>query len=302
MAFTKRREMVFAYTVKDANPNGDPLNANHPRFDEETGQILASDVRIKRTVRDHWISEGHRVFVDGEKKTLKSRVEELRTELGTKTGRETLAQCIDSRLFGATFALGKESFAWTGPVQFKWARTMHRAKAQMVQGTAAFATKDDSDQRSFRNEYIVPFAFLAGYGVANQHASRTTGATDEDIAALEDGLWKGTANLITRSKVGHVPRFLCTVTYSEGFSGLAGALDEKMALTDREGRPFDDDAQLALRSVRELRLDVGDLAASLLRYADDIEQVRIVADDDLEITGLEALEEKLGERLVHEVR
>jgi len=31
MAFTGRREMLLLYTVVDANPNGDPLNQNHPR-------------------------------------------------------------------------------------------------------------------------------------------------------------------------------------------------------------------------------------------------------------------------------
>ena len=30
MAFDKRREYLFLYSVKDANPNGDPLNENHP--------------------------------------------------------------------------------------------------------------------------------------------------------------------------------------------------------------------------------------------------------------------------------
>ena len=58
MSFNRRRELLFLYTVKDANPNGDPLNANHPRFDAETSQILVSDVRIKRTIRDEWLREG----------------------------------------------------------------------------------------------------------------------------------------------------------------------------------------------------------------------------------------------------
>jgi len=41
--------------VKDDKSNGDPLNANHPRYDEETGQVLVSDVRIKRTIRDEFM-------------------------------------------------------------------------------------------------------------------------------------------------------------------------------------------------------------------------------------------------------
>ena len=77
MSFEQRREYLFVYSVKDANPNGDPLNANHPRIDEDSGQILVSDVRVKRTVRDQWLREGRDVFVDGEPKTLKQRIEEL---------------------------------------------------------------------------------------------------------------------------------------------------------------------------------------------------------------------------------
>jgi CRISPR/Cas system type I-B associated protein Csh2 (Cas7 group RAMP superfamily) len=40
MAFDKRREYLFLYSVKDANPNGDPLNENHPRYDGDTAQVV----------------------------------------------------------------------------------------------------------------------------------------------------------------------------------------------------------------------------------------------------------------------
>ena len=91
MTFEQRRELLFVYSVKDANPNGDPLNANHPRFDEDSGQVLVSDVRVKRTVRDQWLREGRDVFVDGETKTLKSRVAELKEKLGVTKGQEALS-------------------------------------------------------------------------------------------------------------------------------------------------------------------------------------------------------------------
>ena len=57
MSFNRRRELLFVY-CKRCQSNGDPLNANHPRFDAETSQILVSDVRIKRTIRDEWLREG----------------------------------------------------------------------------------------------------------------------------------------------------------------------------------------------------------------------------------------------------
>ena len=48
-----RSELVFLYDIVDNNPNGDPLDSNKPRIDEETGINLVTDVRLKRTIRDY---------------------------------------------------------------------------------------------------------------------------------------------------------------------------------------------------------------------------------------------------------
>lgn len=48
-----RSEILFIYDVKDANPNGDPVDENKPRIDEETGINYITDVRLKRTIRDY---------------------------------------------------------------------------------------------------------------------------------------------------------------------------------------------------------------------------------------------------------
>ena len=302
MSFEQRREFLFVYSVKDANPNGDPLNANHPRFDEDSGQILVSDVRVKRTVRDQWLIEGRDVFVDGETKTLKSRVAELKEKLGVTTGKEALSRCIDTRLFGVTFASGSESFAWTGPVQFKWGRSLHRAAVETIQGTAAFATKEGSEQRSFRSEYIVPFVLISDYAIANQHASRTTEANDEDLDSLFEALWKGTANLITRSKVGHMPRFLLEVRYVKGFDGIIGAMDEKVRLLGADGHSLSADEQLALRSCDEVLLDITALSSALSRVLQNVERLRILHEMDLKVKGIEELKTLVGGKLALEVR
>lgn len=302
MAFVKRREYLFLYSVKDANPNGDPLNANHPRFDSETGRILVSDVRIKRTIRDQWLREGLPVFVDGQAKTLKTRIEELKKELNAKTGKEALGKCIDTKLFGVTFALDKESFSWTGPVQFKWGRSLHKAKAELVQGTAAFATKDQSEQRSFRNEYIVPFVLLGVYGIANQYPSAETGATDEDVDKLATGLWDGTVNLITRSKVGHAPRLLIEITYQEGFSGAAGSLDEKVNLLAPDGQLLTDDQELAIRTPKDFVVDITEISQRLAGFKEDVETIKLWSDHELQVKGLEELRTLFGEKLAEQKR
>lgn len=302
MAFAKRREYLFLYSVKDANPNGDPLNANHPRFDPETGRIMVSDVRIKRTIRDQWLREGLDVFVDGAPKTLNTRINELKSKLKVNTGKEALQKCIDTKLFGVTFALGSEAFSWTGPVQFKWGRSLHQAKAELIQGTAAFATKDQSEQRSFRNEYIVPFVLLGVYGIANQYASVETGATDEDVDKIADGLWEGTINLITRSKVGHVPRLLIEIIYQEGFSGSAGSLDEKVDLQGPDGRTLNADEELTIRSTKDFIVDISDVSKKLAGLKNYIETVKIWLDNELQLKGMDELKTAFGQKLVEQMR
>ncbi|MGI5838574.1 MAG: type I-B CRISPR-associated protein Cas7/Csh2 [bacterium] len=302
MAFNRRREYLFIYSVKDANPNGDPLNANHPRYDAETSQVLVSDVRIKRTVRDQWLRDDLAVFVDGEPKTLKNRINELKTSLDVKTGKEALQKCIDTKLFGVTYALDKESFSWTGPVQFKWGRSLHRAKAELIQGTAAFATKEESEQRSFRNEYLVPFVLLGVYGIANQYPSRETGATEDDVDKVAEGLWQGTLNLITRSKVGHIPRLLLEVIYREGFSGAAGALDEKIKLFSPDAKELSEDEQLAIRSPKDCQLDIAGVCQRLRELAENIETVNLWTDSELKVEGIEDLRRLLGNKLIQQKR
>ena len=48
-----RSEILFLYDIADANPNGDPLDDNKPRLDEENEINLVTDVRLKRTIRDY---------------------------------------------------------------------------------------------------------------------------------------------------------------------------------------------------------------------------------------------------------
>jgi len=283
--FKKRRQLIFVYSVKDANPNGDPLNDNHPRYDEESGQILSSDVRIKRTARDEMMADGRDVFVDGQSLTLKKRFEALKKKLGTKTGEETLKRCIDTRLFGATFSLGsKESFSWTGPVQFKWARSLNTQKPVLIQGTAAFATNEGNTQRSFRTEYIVPYALMCASAIANEAASETTGATDEDLDCLKESLWSGTQNLITRSKTEHHPLLLIEITYKEDAKTHICSVEEYITLTDPAGNTLSENDQIGLRTLRDFNLDISSLTEKLERMSEKIENISIIADDRLALT------------------
>lgn len=52
----EKSEILFLYESKFSIPNGDPFTGEQ-RYDEETKQVLVSDVRIKRFVRDYFIEQ-----------------------------------------------------------------------------------------------------------------------------------------------------------------------------------------------------------------------------------------------------
>ena len=59
-----RSEILFIYDIRDGNPNGDPMDENKPRIDEETGINIVTDVRLKRTIRDYLHNfKGQEIFV-----------------------------------------------------------------------------------------------------------------------------------------------------------------------------------------------------------------------------------------------
>ena len=52
-AIQNRYEFVLLFDVKNGNPNGDPDGGNLPRIDPETGHGIATDVCLKRKVRNY---------------------------------------------------------------------------------------------------------------------------------------------------------------------------------------------------------------------------------------------------------
>ena len=58
-------DFALIFTVRNANPNGDPLDGNRPRT-TYSGLGEVSDVCLKRKIRNRWIDEGYPVFVQSD--------------------------------------------------------------------------------------------------------------------------------------------------------------------------------------------------------------------------------------------
>lgn len=111
-------DFAVIFNVKNANPNGDPLNGNRPR-ETYDGFGEVSDVCIKRKIRNRLMEAGEKIFVQSDNDKLDEH-RSLRERAGGILGDEILksgndnelikkacGEWIDVRAFGQLFAYKK---------------------------------------------------------------------------------------------------------------------------------------------------------------------------------------------------
>ncbi|MBD3372162.1 MAG: type I-B CRISPR-associated protein Cas7/Csh2 [Candidatus Coatesbacteria bacterium] len=306
--YNTRSELLFLYDVKDANPNGDPLDENKPRIDEASGRNFVTDVRLKRTIRDFlYKHKGREIFVrriekaDGNIQDAKERAQDFETK-----AERIIGECIDIRLFGGTIPTEVEkvdkngkvkmkggkpqtetgSITLTGPVQFKIGRSLHPVELRFIRGTGAFASGSTSKQRTFRDEYILPYSLVAFHGIVNQVSGRFSdyykkvadNLKKEDIDLLLEGIWHGTGNLISRSKMGQLPRLLLKLDYKDEHLFI-GDLDHLVELDAGEKPPVE------VRSPEDYTVKLDRLVELVQgRFGSKIDKLRYAHDDRVILT------------------
>lgn len=209
--------------VKNANPNGDPLNGNRPRTDYSNfGEM--TDVSIKRKIRDRllerWISEGKKddgnmIFVQSddrkadEAKSLRDRAE---TVLGNKLASMDIVKLacekwLDVRAFGQLFALksnkkaGKKkedgsdeegdtgvSIGIRGPVTVQSAFSIETIDITSTQITKSVSGEGDGTKRgsdTMGMKHRVDRGVYVFYGSMNPQLAEKTGFSDEDANAIK---------------------------------------------------------------------------------------------------------------------
>jgi len=306
-----RSEILFLYDIKDANPNGDPLDENKPRIDEETGINIVTDVRLKRTIRDYLMNfKGYDGKTNTDKDIFVREIEipdskggiqdaKARAKNFKENKEEVLKKCIDIRLFGAVIPLkerpkaekGEEkeerkerSITYTGPVQFRMGRSLHRVELKHIKGTGAFASKAGATQKTFREEDILPYSLISFYGIINENAAKDTQLTEDDVSLLLEAIWNGTKNLISRSKAGQMPRLLLKVNYREENYHL-GDLDKLIKIKDIENLQEE-----KIRDIGDIELDPRELLKVLNSNKEKIDSIDLKIDERVRINleGLDA--------------
>lgn len=280
-----RSELLFLYDIENANPNGDPLNENRPRFDTESSTVLVTDVRLKRTIRDYWyeykgfngLGDNQDIFVrettyeDGDKQYIKDgkrRAKDFQDQADL-----ILNKCIDIRVFGGVIPLSNDSITYIGPVQFQMGKSLNKTEIVEEQGTGAFASGDKKVQATFRTEYKTPYAVIGFNGVINEKSAQYSKMNSDDKSLLLEGVWEGTKNLISRSKFGQSPLFLLVIDYKDPF--YIGNLRQRLHLD------CGDKSEMQIRSTNDFKLDVTELISALRENKEKIEDIYLKIDSRL---------------------
>lgn len=286
------REFLLIWDSTMANPNGDMLNDNKPRQDEATGQLEVSDVRIKRFIRDQWISNGKNVLVqtktnkDGNVMSCQGIVNEIKSE--NKLDDSTIADYllknyVDVRLFGAVIT--KPKYDITGPLQIAWSKSVHEADVKFMQGNAAYASGEGKGQASIWSKFISPYALFKTYAVYNNKVAEKQGITvsEDDLNDFKDALINGMKNYRSTSK-NQMPRLLIEVIYKN--NKLDGELNYINVSYENQ--------DLELRDISEFTFDLSKLSEYAKENSENIEKIIVYKHKNAKIANLpENAEEKV---------
>ena len=214
-ALSHKIDFAIIFSVKHANPNGDPLNGNRPRTDYD-GFGEVTDVCLKRKIRDRLQTAGSSIFVQSdEKKTdgmvsLKARAESDTAGLGKdafnpkkNTKEQTVAlaceKWLDVRAFGQVFAFGKDadaagvSIAIRGPVTIQSAFSVEPVSITSTQITKSVNGEGDGSKKgsdTMGMKHRVDDAIYVVYGAMTPQLADKTGFSDDDAESIKDILPK----------------------------------------------------------------------------------------------------------------
>lgn len=213
MSLQHKIDFAVIISVKNANPNGDPLNGNRPRTDYAGfGEI--SDVCLKRKIRDRLQDDGHAIFVQSAERkidgmpSLKARAESEEHGLGKAvfgkkhqpedTARRACDKWLDVRAFGQLFAFsggdsGGVSIPIRGPVSIHPAFSTAPVSITSTQITKSVSGEGDGTKRgsdTMGMKHRVDSAVYVTFGSISPQLAERTGFDDNDAAALKTVLRK----------------------------------------------------------------------------------------------------------------
>jgi len=200
-------DFAVILSVKNANPNGDPLNGNRPRQNYD-GYGEISDVCLKRKIRNRLQDQGERIFVQSDDRkddgcnSLKERadsVEDLKKNTkNTDLYHDIACQTwIDVRSFGQVFAFKKGksdqsgiSVGVRGPVSIHPAVSVHPVDITTIKITKSVnsETSEKKSSDTMGDKHRVDFGVYVFYGSINVQLAEKTRFASEDAEKIRQSL------------------------------------------------------------------------------------------------------------------
>lgn len=203
---SKKIDFAVLISVKNANPNGDPLNGNRPRVTFD-GYGEMSDVCIKRKIRNRLQDMGNPIFVQSddyrvdEYRSLRARAEgELKGPALKDPRKLAEAACgkwLDVRAFGQLFAFkkgGEEdgvSIGIRGPVSIHPAFSVAPINLSSLQITKSVSGEGDGSKRgsdTMGMKHRVDSGLYVFFGCMNPQLAEKTGFSDKDAEEIKKAL------------------------------------------------------------------------------------------------------------------
>ncbi len=201
-------DFAVVFSVKHANPNGDPLNGNRPRTNYDSmGEV--SDVCIKRKIRNRLMEAGHNIFVQSDDNklddypSLRARAEGELKKDQWKDGKifyeAVCKKWLDVRAFGQVFAYGSEkkgegvSVGIRGPVSIHPAFSVAPVNDRIssIQITKSVSGEGDGTKKASDTmgmKHRVDHGVYVTYGAINPQLASRTWFSDDDAKAIKDSL------------------------------------------------------------------------------------------------------------------
>lgn len=196
-------DFMVLFTVKNANPNGDPLDGNRPRT-TYSGQGEISDVCIKRKIRNRLQDLGERIFVQSTERSddgytnLRDRAAEIikKNPNVDELAKKACEEWMDVRSFGQVFAFGKKDDAASvsvgvrGPVSIQQAISCSPVDIISMQITKSVNSEpgDTKGSDTMGTKHFVEFGLYQMRGSINVQLAEKTGFSEEDAKIIKEAL------------------------------------------------------------------------------------------------------------------
>jgi CRISPR-associated protein Csd2 len=230
LAIKNRYEFLYLFDCERGNPNGDPDAGNSPRIDPEDMHGLASDVAIKRRLRNYVRTKydnrnGYAIFVEHSTNLNRSIAAAHEATGGAPAGGGTRSQVqkardwmckqfFDVRTFGAVMSTGANSGQVRGPVQISFSRSIdpilpmdiaitRMAVAEKVKNAKSSADyqvweseQPEDELRTMGRKSLISYGLYVTKGFVSAHLAQGTQFSESDLGEL----WEALANMFDHDR------------------------------------------------------------------------------------------------------